>query len=707
MRSLMVTAAGLAAATAVNAQEPATTPAPPAASQTETQGVIVYKPEFFADVRPSTAMDMIMRLPGFSFDGGDNVRGFAGAAGNVLIDGERPAAKTDSLNNILVRIPASQVERIEVIRGGAPGIDMQGKTVLANVVRKKGAGVTGVIAASTTHLDDGRMLGGLRVEGARRSGDKNLEGSLVIGGSLDDGAGDGPRRLRNADGSVRNSYMDTEGDGVQTQLTGVYETPLLGGKLRANSMLLNDRFAYTSIDRFETPATGREVEQDLQKTRQGEFGLRYTRQLGPRTSFEAVGLQQLRSVHFVSNFAAGGSEQLFELDRRTGESIGRGVLRFNKSDKLSFETGGEFAFNWLRSRTGFSIDGAPLELPAANVRVEEKRGEGFGTVTWRPSPHYTLEGGLRVETSTITSEGDVTLEKTLVFPKPRVVFTWAPNDRNQLRARVEREVGQLNFGDFVASSSFNGSGVLAGNPDLNPEQAWVGELTYERRFWKDGAIVATLRHKALTDVIDRAPIFLDSDHDGVRDVNDPNDGVPDAADSDDGPDVFDAPGNIGDGTSDEAALSLTLPLDRLGVKNGLLQGQGTWRVSAVTDPTTGEKRRISGQHPADIEVHFSQSLPKWKANWGVDLYGSWRERYWKLDRIETYDLGNYLVLFAEYKPRPDLSLRAEARNIGLRPFTQIFEAYHGPRSDTDALDSDRRDLKIGPIFYLRLRKTFG
>src|SRR3954469_23016045 len=90
------------------------------------QGVIAYPPEFFAAQRPANAREMLDRVPGFTFDGGDAVRGYEGAAGNVLIDGQRPATKTDSLDQLLRRVPFQRVARIELIRGGAPGIDMQG-----------------------------------------------------------------------------------------------------------------------------------------------------------------------------------------------------------------------------------------------------------------------------------------------------------------------------------------------------------------------------------------------------------------------------------------------------------------------------------------------------------------------------------------------------------------------------------------------------
>lgn len=104
-----------------------TVPVPNAsAADAARQGLLVFESVFFADARPDTALDMIARLPGFAFESGDSgTRGLAGTAGNVLIDGARPSTKSDSLDQILRRISAAGVARVELIRGGAPGIDMQ------------------------------------------------------------------------------------------------------------------------------------------------------------------------------------------------------------------------------------------------------------------------------------------------------------------------------------------------------------------------------------------------------------------------------------------------------------------------------------------------------------------------------------------------------------------------------------------------------
>ena len=134
------------------------TPAPAA------QGVIGYPSSFFAGQQVANAAEMLGRVPGFSLDTGDSVRGFEGAAGNVLVDGQRPTSKSDNLEEILRRIPAGQIERIDIIRGGAPGIDMQGKSVLANVIKKSGGGFRGLYAVANNHLSDGRNMHGMRVE---------------------------------------------------------------------------------------------------------------------------------------------------------------------------------------------------------------------------------------------------------------------------------------------------------------------------------------------------------------------------------------------------------------------------------------------------------------------------------------------------------------------------------------------------------------
>jgi outer membrane receptor protein involved in Fe transport len=679
----------------------------PEVAATPQQGVISYPPSFFESFRPTNALEMVERVPGFAFDSGDEVRGFEGAAGNVLIDGQRPAAKSDGLDQILTRLPASQVERVELIRGGAPGIDMQGKSVLVNVVRKAGGSFRGLVAASTKYVaDDGRTFPAFRLEGSGGSNGRAWEAGLLVAQGVDDGAGDGPRVQLNRNGDVNvRSFVESEGSvPFQGVFTGAYETPLAGGKLRLNARLFLEEFNYDEQNRQTFPTVATEFDQWGQDTKELELGARDTRNFGPRTSLETVLLQRNEDQYFGETFRAPGANVLFSLDRKTGETIARTVLKHRRSETLSFELGAEGAFNWLESETELSENGIVQDLPAGNVRVEETRGELFGKATWRPTTTLSVEAGLRQEASRISSEGDVELEKTLYFTKPRLSATWAPDGSTQLRFRVEREVGQLDFDDFVASTDFNtGGGIQTGNPDLNPEQAWVAEGAAERRFWNSGAIVLTVRHYELKDVIDRGPetrAVLDPVTGAP--VIDPQTGLPTVR-------VFDRPENIGSGQKQEAAVNLTLPLDRFGLKRAQLRAEATWRESKVTDPTSGEKREISGSRPIDWEAHFSHDLPQWGVTWGVDAFGGWRETYYRFNEVQVRKLKTFVTPFVDWKPRPDITIRGELQNVTERGFRETRYRYTGPRGapGVDLQYVDDRDIQFGRIFYVRIRKTLG
>jgi outer membrane receptor protein involved in Fe transport len=674
--------------------------APESAAQ---QGVISYPASFFAAQQPNSANEMLTRIPGFTLDTGDSVRGFEGAAGNVLIDGQRPSSKNDNLQEVLQRLPASQVERIDIIRGGAPGIDMQGKTVLANIIRKQGPSFRGLAAVANNHIYDGRDALSVRLEASGDlGGGRKFELSARGGKGVDDGNGDGAgTRIFTENGQRRTvrTSIDSEGDVLQGIGAAVFETPLAGGQVRLNGRVLKDKYKGEENALLLPPDTGLEQALDINKTLETEIGGRYTRNLGPNASLEAVGLRQDRDRDISSRFR-NGEDSAFFLDRKTSETIGRAVLRYRLSPELSFEAGGEVALNQLESATRFTVDGSEVDVPAANVEVEELRSEGFAKATWRPNPAWTVDGGVRYETSRITSEGDVELEKTLRFLKPRLAVTWQPRESTQLRLRIEREVGQLNFDDFVASSSLsNGAGVMAGNPDINPQQAWVFEAALEQRFWKDGAVVLTYRRFELKDVIDRGPVFLpvlDAQGNPVLD----DQGQPRRT-------IFDTPTNIGDGAKDEVALELTVPLSRFGLRGAQLKGDVTLRDSEVVDPTTFETREISRLRPLDWNASYTHDVAAWKMSYGLSAFGGWRESSYRFNAISVVKLKTYVIAFAEYRPRRDVNIRFEVQNLTSRGLRLTRYSFSPTRTVGATPDVDDRDLQFGRMYSVRVRKTFG
>ena len=645
------------------------------------EGVIAFPASYFADQRPNTALDMVQRLPGFTFDTGDTVRGFAGAAGNVLIDGHRPASKTDALDSILDRIPARDVERIELIRGGAQGVDMQGRTVLANVVRKSGDSRRLTLSGQENlFFQDGHSIPGGSIEYSQRTGPRTYEATLSRYSSFDDSVGDGRYVLRNADGTGVDEPARTSGAGGGVGLTTTYKGPLAGGDFRANVKL--EETYFKSGQTYGYAPVYDSLVNDRQRSRDGEVGLNYDRKFG-KLELETTLLQRLERDTSSEAALTPGVEDDYSQVQKTGESIARATLRYPLYKTLTLEGGGEFAYNFLDGKTADSENGAPIPLPSADVRVEEKRGEVFGQGTWKITKSLTLEAGVRFEFSTISETGDATMERSFFYPKPRALLSWTPDKDSQVRVRIEKKVGQLNFSDFVSSADLKDSTVSAGNPDLRPDQRWEYEVSYERRFWSKGAVVATLTHAEITDATDLVPII--------------------------GPGyAFDAPGNIGSGTQDVLQVDATLPLDKFGVKNGLIKSTNLWRNSQVTDPLTGETRRISGERPWSQNTEFSQDLPKWKTTWGIVYDRVWRETYYRLTEVQRYIVTPpFIQVYAEYKPRPDWSFRVEATNLIPFKFERDRTLYTGPRDTSPVSAQEHQEIQSSQRVFVRVRKTFG
>lgn len=652
-------------------------------------GVTPYPAAFFAENRPQTALDMINRLPGFTFAGGDSVRGFSGAAGNVLIDGSRPASKSDSLDSVLSRILAREVDRIEVIRGGAPGIDMQGRAVVANVIRKTGNTGRVTVVYNNAVWQDGHTVPGGKVEFNKRIGAHTFEGALSRYQSFDDSVGDGRLVTTFNPGTpasrVESVPARTSADGGGTGLTLTYKGPQLGGDLRAN-LKLEQTYFKSGLSYGEHPPPV--VINGRSRSRRAELGLNYDRRLGAY-ELESVFLQRLgRNFNGEAQTAPGPADApsltTFSQVNNTGETVGRLLVRRAWASKLTVEGGGEAAFNFLQGSTRFTQDGANIPLPSADVRVEELRGEGFLQARWRPTDTLTLESALRLETSTITETGDNQAQRSFFYVKPRFNLTWSPTTDDQLRLRAERRVGQLNFSDFVSQANLQGATFNSGNPDLRPDQRWQYEAAYERRFWGRGAVVVAYLHEEIEDVVDLLPII--------------------------GPGfAFDSPGNIGPGRNDELSISGTFPLDKLGVSGGLLKTTSIWRVSEVTDPVTREARRISGQRPDVIQLDFTQDIDRLRSTWGASWFYGWRETYYRLGEIQRFRIPppGFFAVFWDWKPRPDVAMKISLQNFVPFVFERKRTIYDGPRDRSPVGIQEDRTLQSQPRIDIRFRKTFG
>jgi len=591
-------------------------------------GRVVYDAAFYAQFAPRTALDMVNQTPGFSFDGGDDeTRGFSGAVGNVLIDGERLGAKSQTLEDVLLRVPASEVLRIEILRGADVAGDASNAAVLANVIRTRTAG-GGTWMAGFEMTNEHKPTPTGRFAWSGRSEDR--EYSVGATTYAHDHNSEGPREVTDGTGAlVANRSGGFPHEQAEHAVNGQYSQGLGGGRLVVTGQASFIEYAEDFWLRTTAPdGTPLESEVDPYKdnTRSGEAGVTYQRPvaqwdmtltaLATRKRFES----DVIATHF-DGAEVQDSEFTQALRQHSGETIGRATfMRDLAVGRL--EVGAEVAVNTLDGEMDLTANEGngpvPVVVPNANLSVEENRGEAFVSDAWQINPLWSLDSRLAVESSRLSFTGDTEQSVSLTYVKPRVQLT-RKFGQHQLQMRAFRDVGQLDFTDFVSTARLADDLINGGNPDLRPQTAWAAEVEGDLRFANDAALRVRLFHHWLDDVVDLVPV-----------------GLPDA--------LIDAPGNIGKGRIDGVELSTRLPLNPL-LPGGTLTVAGTWQETDVVDPLTAEHRQISDFSENSIKVELRQDLNLAKLAWGLnyeaysadsDFRSSEVDRFRQLHRLDAF-----------------------------------------------------------------------
>ena len=563
-------------------QTGAATPAPPQIAQhagnvAETSRR--YAEGFFAGKNAKTALDMINLLPGFTFSAGDtSARGYSASAGNVLIDGQRPSNKQFTLDTVLQNISFAEVEYVEVIEGARPGLDMLGQTMVANVAIKRGAGNATILTLGSGFFLDGRYTpsGSLQVTRHSRSG-WNFTGAFSANRYAELAEGDGPQNRTDAKTSlIQQAHVSSSAGGLSAYTYGVLSMPLFEGNLTLNGSAARTDYAYREDDKATPEASSSSLKEYLGGPLGGqlltEIGARYSRSVSEKLKSETVLLVDPNRQTYTSNAVTGGVAQTFAERQHGGEALVRSNLRYAAADTVTVEGSAELAYNWLSTQSEYKYAGSAVTLPNARASVNEKRGQVNTHLSWTVRKNLDLDVGAQVEISNISANADTRQSRFLSYVKPKFSANYSPFSSSRAGIRIEREVGQLNFTNFVAVSSLSTGSIRAGNTNIVPQQDWVAEGSFERHFWTEGDLALTYRHYWIADAIDRVPIDSGSGTSGI----------------------FDAPGNIGSGKEDALIVNATLPVRLPGLSRGQFRATATRLWSRVTDPTTHTDRAITG-----------------------------------------------------------------------------------------------------------------
>ncbi|MDB5440569.1 MAG: hypothetical protein JWM33_2996 [Caulobacteraceae bacterium] len=675
-------------AAAISAAQPQATASASveAAPATTEANVTRYAPTFFAQSRPSTAYDMVQRLPGFTVTNGEEARGLSGTAGNVLVNGERPSSKSDSIADVLQRIPAEEVTRIDLIRGGAPGIDMQGRPVVANVIATQSQALSGSATIGADHvLTTDRRSGTIDVVGAYKvTAHQTLRGQLSYDNAFGPGGMGGMGGVSNQTVSNRirldptgTSLLSsgTTSRGTGSGLTGLagYDFKVLGGDGSASLQMFKSKVEGADTEIFRTSSPTRFATNQGER-KGGELDANYTHPLFAGSTLVLTGLKSWRDNVSNTSSVTGSTVSGIAREESSGETVGRAALNWRPIASLSTVTSAEAAYNVLDGSSALNLAGVLTPVPGSAAKVEEHRGEISSVATWQARPKMVIEGGLRYEFSKLSARG---LDKSLQFLKPSLQASFRLSPTRQLRFRVERTVGQLDFGDYLSTASLGTGVITAGAADLTPTQDWAVSAVFDQTFWGRGSFRLSLKGDRLDEVIDRVRVA-----------------------------GFDATGNIGKGKKANFNANLNLPLDRLHVPGGRLVLDGQFRfLSQVTDPFTGETRRVSRDSPYSLMAQFSQDLTQWRTTYGFSYSKMAPSVSYRRDGRDLTRNDPQISAYINYNPSSKTSWRLEARNITASQLMSIREVHSGQRDITPLTYAETRLSDTARTIRLTLRRS--
>jgi hypothetical protein len=613
-------------------------------AQTSSTDRVVYEAAYYNAFSPRTALDMINQTPGFVLDAEEddeaNRRGFSGAVGNVLIDGQRLGAKSQSLQDVLGRVAAKEVVRIEVLRGSAVAGDASGAAVIANVVRTPTSGGGSWEAGfEVTNEDKPTPNGKFGWSGRKEATEFSVGGTAFT----HDHVSAGNFVVRDGAAAIlerrREGFPHRNGDYA---LNGQLAFPVREGKLTLTGQLAyfrhDEEFFRDTRSPEDMPLESADIPYH-ERTRSGEMGATYQRVVGDwDMNLTALATRKHQRWHVSATLLDPADVVLSELSesvfRRSGETIARGTFARNlEAGRL--ELGAEAAVNTLDGESQLVVEGIPADLPNANLSVEENRAEAFVSHVWKWSELWSLDSRLAAETSRLSFTGDTEQSVSLSYVKPRVQLT-RQLGKHQLQMRVFRDVGQLDFNDFVSSAQFAQDIIQGGNPDLRPQTAWAVEADADLRFTGDAAFRLRLFKHFVDDVVDFVPVGPPGDR-------------------------FDAPGNIGEGSIVGAEVSLRVPLSPM-LRGGTFNVSGVWQDTEVTDPLTGDERQFSDMSENKINAELRQDLNAARFAWGTTFEAFSRDADFRLNEVNRFRQIKLLNLFVESTWIENLKVRLELQS---------------------------------------------
>ena len=622
-----------------------------------------YQALYFQRYAPQTARDMVTQIPGFTLIGADGnnnndeVRGLGQGNGNLLLNGKRASTKDSSPLALLTRIPAENITRIEILTQGSTELAGQSGQIV-NVVYKESDQVAGTWGTTVHTTEEGvsnlilesSVAGKINVLGytanIKRYGDEFPQAGL-------ENAYDGNDQLW----QVRSEHTSFFNHGVDLALGLSWENDTHSANLNLSASTEDSKF-YSFSDQYD-PALepGRKRIGELvanvsyerpEEKKSFEIGGDYSMPFRKGT-LKFIGLSRSTDDKDDSRFAIQSanqdSYQFNSYSHPEGtENVLRTLYTFQTAKNHTVELAFEGVKNTLDTTASFEENSGQgfedVYISGSNVNVSETRAEISAQYSRPLNDRWSLQSMAASEYSKLSVAGDtVPRSESFVRYKGFAAVNGELSENTLLRARLERSVGQLQFGDFASSTNLEEGTQDGGNTELVPDQTWRAELAYERKLWDTDIIIITGFVEQVEDFITYIPFG-----DGTE-----------------------GRGNIDKLDTIGIEISASFALNKVGIPGGKLDFFGKLNKHEIKDPLTGQDLRFrENSHPAvHYRLNFRQDVPNTSIAWGFKLEERSDNTQYRLNQVSKFGhaFPQSHVFFIEHKDVAGMTLKVEGEDL--------------------------------------------
>jgi len=475
---------------------------------------IGYDVQADPEAKAQSVLDMMRKVPMLSVDANDNIQLKGNSNYKILINGKESALMAKNPSDVLKSMPATNIEKIEVITTPPAKYDAEGLAGIINIITKKNAD-QGYNGSVNTRFNS--VFGpGVNLNATVKQGKFGLSGYLGYGSNGHNDNSNGNTQSFTANNTViaqnsnstytgSNKYGDVELSyeiDTLNLLTGSYQ--FYGGIFDQVGNQVSNTFAgshlsqqyslnntsdnnYNGLDASINYQLGFKKNKNQLLTLSYKYSYSPNKQLNTNVISDVIG-QAPVSANYQQYNEAGNKEHTFQLDY---------VQPFNKV--LNFEVGGKAILrNNYSDFTSSSQNPITAEYNvntiANNFNYHQDVYSFYNSYQVKLDK-WTAKGGLRIEHTEINADftsvgASIDKHYDNLIPSISVQHNLKSSSLTLGYTQRIRRPGIYQLNPFVDQT--NPKFVNTGNPDLQPELNNTFQFTYSN--FSKNAITAALSY---------------------------------------------------------------------------------------------------------------------------------------------------------------------------------------------------------------------